>query len=136
MIENEILEDEYRRKHREKHIPVGFIARLDIISDKIEQSMQAEDLQQADYYIETGIEMIKNEINDAYCKSILAAFLIDSTEYRFDISSVDKAYDIFGSGWDVLVKEGDTILLNSWAYWCNKIVAFRSLYAEHSQGDT
>lgn len=136
MIENEILESEYRRKHREKHIPPEFISRIELISDKIEQSMKANDLNQTSYFIETGISMIENEIQDVYCKSFVAAFLIDSAKYRFDIPALDRAYDLFGSAWDVLVKEGDTILLNSWAYWCNRIVIRRSLYTDFSQDDT
>lgn len=124
-------EDEYRSEYREKHVPVGFIKRIEPLSKEIERCMEKQDFECANDLLEEGIGMIQNEIRDDYCVGVLAAYLIASAHYCFAIEGVQRAYDLFGSTWESLVKEGDTILLNSWVFWCNNITIQRSLYAEY-----
>ena len=119
---------QYRKDYLCKHVPEDFANRISDLSNNIEDCIAKGEFEMTDCLLHEGIEMIRCEITDDFCIAELVVFLIDSAKYYFALPNVEKAYELFGSTWDDLVKKGDPVLLNLWSLWCNHLIIQRSLY--------
>lgn len=124
------FESQCRISHLEEHIPDDFIKRIEALAERVKSNMKQKNYDATNELIVKGVEMIRTGIHDAYSRSILAAFLIEYANYGFSLEGVRIADELFGEGWEILVKEGDSILLNSYIQRGSHIAIYRSLYIE------
>lgn len=134
MIEDKQDEGLYLLDHIDKHIPDEFVKGIDSVVEKIRSCMNRADYDKVNECVEESFEMIQNEIKDVYSQSILTAFIIKSSCYRFFLPAVQASQDFFGELWYELAKEGDPILIDSYIVRCYEIAAKRKAYDGFCQG--
>lgn len=133
------LELQYRLSHVGRHISDDFIKRIDQAAEEVKWRLSMPDFLGANEAVKACIEMIQNEIQDAYSKCLLAACIIEESNYAFFLPAIQDVQAMFGETWHEIVKEGDSVFINSHIFHAQNIAAQRlyfDLLAKSSQDDT
>lgn len=121
-------EAQYLLDHIDKHIPDDFVERIESIAESIKSSMHQNEYDEANRMVHTGVKMIRDEIQDTYCRSISLSFLIDIAGYAFFLDGVELADELFCEEWGHLTQQKDMILLNSYTMRADHLIDKRNMY--------
>ena len=106
--------DNYIKNYMTDNVPSKFMIRFKHLCKKIEMYLMLDEYENLDKAIRFALKMIKKEIKNAYCRSRLTFGILKAINLSPLVDPFDKVVEVFEKEFDEIVKEDDSILIESW----------------------